>query len=69
MENTFDVSQVTGETQILFNHMAAQNYEGSSIFWMRRMAALDGEDAAIEHWQIRRDGEKQGIVEVLSHDS
>jgi hypothetical protein len=34
--------------------MAAQNYEGASIFWLRRMAALDGEEAAIEHWQIKR---------------
>ncbi len=65
MEDTFDIRQVDGEARIIFNHMAAQNYEGASIFWLRRMAALDGEDAAIEHWQIKRDGKKRGIVEVL----
>ena len=69
MEDTFDIRQVTGEARIIFNHMAAQNYEGASIFWLRRMAALDGEDAAIEHWQIKRDGKKRGIVEVLKHDT
>ena len=65
MEDTFDIRQVAGEARIIFNHMAAQNYEGASIFWLRRMAALEGEDAAIEHWQIKRDGKKRGIVEVL----
>ncbi len=68
MENTFDVRQVAGEARILFDHMPAQNYEGASIFWLRRMGALDGEDVSIEHWQVRRDGKKRGIVEVLKHD-
>jgi hypothetical protein len=69
MEDTFDIRLVAGEALIIFNHMAAQNYEGASIFWLRRMAALDGEEAAIEHWQIKRDGKKRGIVEVLKHDT
>ena len=69
MEDTFDIRQVAGEARIIFNHMAAQNYEGASIFWLRRMAALDGEEAAIEHWQIKRDGKKRGIVEVLKNDT
>jgi len=69
MEDTFDVRHVTGEARIFFDHIAAQNYEGASIFWVRRMAALDGEEAAIEHWQIKRDGKKRGIVEVLENDS
>ena len=69
MEDTFDIRLVAGEARIIFNHMAAQNYEGASIFWLRRMAALDGEEAAIEHWQIKRDGKKRGIVEVLRNDT
>ena len=69
MENTFDIRQVTGEARIIFNHMASQNYEGASIFWLRRMAALDGEEAAIKHWQIKRNGNKRGIVEVLKDDT
>ena len=69
MEDTFDVRDVSGEARILFDHMAAQNYEGASIFWVRRLAAFDGEEAAIKHWQLKRDGKKRGIVEVLTYDS
>lgn len=69
MEDIFDVRQVAGEARIIFDHMDAQNYEGARIFWLRRMAALDGEEAAIEHWQIKRDGKKRGIVEVLINDT
>jgi len=65
MEDTFDASQLAGETAILFDHLAAQNYSGASIFWVRRLAALGGEAATIEYWQIKRGGERRGIVEVL----
>jgi hypothetical protein len=67
MEDSFDVSQATGEARILFDHLAAQSYAGASIFWLRRMAALEGEQAAVEHWQVKRDGGLRGIVEV-THD-
>jgi hypothetical protein len=43
---------------------AADNLLGASIFWLRRLAALDGEQAAIEHWQLKRNGRKRGIVEI-----
>jgi hypothetical protein len=33
------------------------------------MAALEGEEASIKHWQIKRDGKKRGIVEVLINDT
>ncbi|MDP2647346.1 MAG: hypothetical protein Q8P24_20645 [Desulfobacterales bacterium] len=69
MEDTFHVRNVSGEAWILFDHMAAQNYEGASIFWVRRLAAFDGEEAAIKHRQLKRDGKKRGIVEVLTYDS
>jgi hypothetical protein len=65
---TFDVQEVKGEAAIIFNHMPAQNYEGSSIFWVRRMAALGGEEDAVAFWQGKRNGEKRGIVEVISND-
>jgi len=64
MEDSFDVSQLGGESAILFDHPAAQQYFGASIFWVRRLAALGGEAATIEHWQIKRDGERRGVVEV-----
>jgi len=69
MDDSFDVSKVTGESAILFDHMAAHNYVGASIFWLRRLAALDGEEAAIHDWQLKRDGTRRGIVEIAENDT
>ncbi len=69
MKDSFDVTELSDETAVLFNHMATHNYEGASIFWVRSMAAFGGEKTAIEHFQIKRDGNKRGIVEVIGHDT
>ena len=68
MEDTFDAQQVEREAAIIFDHVAAQHYEGVSVFWIRRMAAIDGEETAIQYWQNTREQTKRGIVEVISHD-
>ncbi len=68
MDDSFNVSELSGETVIFFDHMAAHNYEGASIFWVRGAAALGGVHAAVEHWQLKRDGKRRGIVEVVSDD-
>jgi len=65
MEDAFDASQLSSETALVFDHVAAQNYEGVSPFWIRRLAALEGEQATVEYWQFKRDGTKRGIVEVI----
>jgi hypothetical protein len=66
MENTFDSSQLAGDLQLLFDHAAAQAHFGASVFWLRRLAALQGEQAAVEDWQIKRGGSRRGIVEIIS---
>jgi hypothetical protein len=68
MDDGFDASTLRGETAILFDHVAAQAYFGASVFWLRRLAVLAGEQAAIEDWQIKRDGTLRGIVEVMPDD-
>lgn len=68
MSDSFDVSQAPHDILTVFDHTAAQNVLGASVFWIRRAAALGGEDATIEHWQITRAGGQRGIVEVDSHD-
>jgi Family of unknown function (DUF6932) len=68
MDDAFEASAVRGEAAPLFDHAAAQAYFGASVFWVRRPAALGGEDAAIAHWQIKRDGGRRGIVEVVPDD-
>ncbi|MYD63015.1 MAG: hypothetical protein F4W91_18400 [Gemmatimonadetes bacterium] len=69
MENSFDSTQASGEAAIIFDHLIVQNLEGASVFWIRRLAAIDGDQAALEHWQIKRDKTRRGIVEVISDDS
>ena len=68
MDDSFDVRQVSPEARLVFDHSAAQNLLGASVFWIRRMAALGSEEEAISHWQIKRDGGQRGIVEVVEHD-
>ena len=68
MEDTFDSAQLSGEEVIIFDNTAAQNSEGASVFWIRRLAAIGGEQAALEDWQIKRDRSRRGIVEVIIND-
>ncbi|MBI4323659.1 MAG: hypothetical protein HY674_00170 [Chloroflexi bacterium] len=65
MEDSFDVNRVPAEAKTIFDHASARNQLGASIFWLRRAAALGGEEATIEHWQITRAGRRRGIVEVI----
>jgi len=68
MDDTFDAQQVESEAAIIFDHVAVQHYEGASVFGIRRMAAIDGEETAIQYWQSTREQTKRGIVEVIGHD-
>lgn len=64
MEDNFDVSLLSWEAQRLFDHNAADVTYGASVFWLRRLATFGGEQATVEHWQVRRDGGFRGIIEV-----
>ena len=67
MDDNFDMGSLVGESRILFvDHGNAQDHFGASVFWMRKMAAIGGEQAAIEDWQIKRDGTERGIVEITA---
>jgi hypothetical protein len=65
MLNTFEPNNLTGESKLIFNHMGAENYEGASIFWIREEAAIGGEQAMIEHWQLKRNKTRRGIIEII----
>jgi len=65
MEDTFDVAHLKGEERLLFDHPAAQAHFGASVFWLRRLAALGGEQAAVAHWQLKRNGERRGIIQIV----
>lgn len=65
MEDTFDLSVVSGEAALVFQHMEADAHFGASVFWTKRSGAFGGEDAMIEYWQARREGGLRGIVEIV----
>lgn len=65
MEDAFDLALVTGEAALVFQHAEADARFGVSVFWTRRSGAIGGEQAMIEHWQVRREGGLRGIVEIL----
>jgi hypothetical protein len=69
MEDTFDIRQLTTEARVLFDHAAAQAHFGASVFWLRRLAALGGEEPAIAGWQIKRDGTYRGIIEIVEEQT
>jgi len=69
MEDTFDASQLAGDASPLFDHAAAQAHFGASVFWVRHRAAWPDEQAAVEFWQVKRDGRRRGIVEIISEAS
>ena len=64
MQDNFDLSEVTGEARLVFDHPAAQAHFGASIFWLRPLAALPSEEEAVLGWQVKRDGTRRGIVEI-----
>jgi hypothetical protein len=64
MHDTFDLSQVTGEARLVFDHPTAQAHFGASIFWLRLLAALPNEEEAVLGRQLKRDGGRRGIVRV-----
>lgn len=68
MDDGFNTEELSGEALILFSHALAQAYFGASVFWIRRLAALGGEDAMIEQWQLKRNGTRRGILEVIAGD-
>jgi hypothetical protein len=69
MEDAFDLASVTGEAALVFQHMEADAHFGASVFWARRSGALGGEQAMIEYWQVRREGGRRGIVEIVGEGS
>jgi predicted nucleotidyltransferase len=69
MDDSFDMSRLTGETRVLFDHATAQAHFGASVFWLRCLAALGGEEQAIADWQVTRDGTFRGIIEIVEEQS
>jgi hypothetical protein len=65
MEDSFDPALLTREARALFDHTAAQAQLGGSVFWLRQLGCFEGEQAAVEYWQVKRGGGSRGIIEVI----
>jgi hypothetical protein len=50
---------------LLFDHLGAQAHFGASVFWLRRLEMLGSEEMVIQDWQIKCDGTRRGIVELI----
>ena len=66
MNDTFRLEACPIESRGLFDHAVAQARYGASIFWLRPTLLIGGRIGDfIAYWQIKRDGTKRGIVEVI----
>ena len=66
LDDAFRLENCPSESRGLFDHALAQARYGASIFWVRpEMLIEERIEGFIAYWQIRRDGSKRGIVEVV----
>jgi hypothetical protein len=65
MGDAFDADRLKGESALLFDHTAADAHFGAGVFWVRRLAAMGGEQSLVEYWQAKRGGGKRGIIEIV----
>jgi hypothetical protein len=66
MDDAFRLEGCPIESRGLFDHAVAQARYGASVFWLRP-GLMTGEsvDDFIAYWQVKRDGSRRGIVEVI----
>ena len=66
MRDDFRERECDEETAPVFHHLRAQAELGASAFWTAPCGVLlETVDQFIEHWQVKRDHSRHGIVEVI----
>lgn len=61
----FRLADCPDESRLLLDHLRATEVLGASLFWIRpSMLIAETPEHFVEHWQIKRDGTRRGIVEV-----
>ena len=67
MDDNFHPHDAATEIRGLFDHAVAQARYGASLFWIQpSIVLLETVDSFINHWQVKRDGTRRGIVEITS---
>jgi hypothetical protein len=69
MEDAFHGDTLQGESAVLFDHAATEAHFGASVFWVRRLAALGGEQTMVEYRQAKRGGGQRGIIEIVEESN
>ena len=65
MRNDFRAVDCEEQTAKVFDHNLATKEFGASLFWIRpSLLLLETANEFVEHWQIKRDKTRRGIVEV-----
>ena len=65
MRDDFVLGDCVEESRWLFDHDLAEKLFSASIFWIRPSLLLEPLDEFLSHWQVKRDGTRRGIVEVI----
>jgi len=66
MDDAFRLEECPIESRGLFDHAVAHARYGASIFWIRPGLLIgEGVEEFIAYWQLKRDGSRRGIVEVI----
>lgn len=66
MDDAFHLENCPIEGRGLFDHAIAQARYGASIFWVRPGLLISERiEGFVAYWQIKRDGSRRGIVEVI----
>jgi predicted nucleotidyltransferase len=66
MRDEFRLEACPEAAKLLFDHAKAEQNLGASVFWIRPgLLISDTLDQFIQRWQLKRDGGRRGIVEVV----
>lgn len=65
MRDDFVLEECAAESRWLFDHGLAEKIFDASIFWIRPSLLLEPLEEFLSQWQVKRDGTRRGIVEVI----
>jgi hypothetical protein len=65
MSDDFESSEVSGEAELLFDHLKAKMRFTTDLFWTKESMPPDILQMWLETYQITKDFERRGIVEVI----
>lgn len=68
MSPSFTVDEVGGDASQVFDHTQARIVFGADIFWSRSSVAQGILDSLLETYQVTREFESRGILEVVIDD-